>query len=454
METRSFERASSGRAAATLSPGDATPGLRRDVAGAAVIALVVNSMVGAGILGLPARVDALVGAHAFLAVLACGAVVAAIALCFAEVSSRFEGTGGPYLYVRDTFGDHAGFVVGWVMLITRFTTMPVLAHVFADYAGFFWPAAAGGLPRAAVLVLSIAAMGAVNLWGVRHAATLTSVLTLGKLIPLALFVGIGAFFVEPQRLVPGPAPEAGRFVEAVILLLFAFSGFEIVTVAAGEIREPRRSLPVALVAAIAIVTALYLGILLVCRGTLPGLADSTRPLADASARFLGAGAAAVITLAALVSVAGTMCGSMLCGPRLFFAMASDRSLPAPLARVHPRWHTPDVAIATLTAVAIVLALTGTFRHLLGINVLARLVAYLGTVAAMLVLRRRGAAPFAIAAGPAFALVAAAACVVLIARSRGGELRDFALAIVAGVAARAVLAGWRRWRVQPAPVGNP
>lgn len=413
--------------------------LRRDVGRWATVALVVNSMVGAGIVALPARVDALVGAHAMFALLACAVAVAAIALCFAEVSSRFEGTGGPYLYARSTFGPAVGFAVGWLMLISRFTTLPVLANVLADYAGFFHPPLSAGAPRFAVMAFAIAAFAAVNLWGVGKAARVTSFLTAGKLLPLAVFVAVGAFFIDPARLVPGPAPGSGAFVEAIILLLFAFSGFEVVTIAAGEMRDPRRNLPAGLVIAIVLVTALYLGILLVCRGTLPGLAESTRPLADAGARMLGPVAAVLISAAALVSAAGTISGSLLAGPRLFFAMARDGEMPRAFATVHPRWHTPAVAIVVVAAAAIALALTGTFRQLLGINVLTRLLAYLVTVAALIAHRRRsGRAAFTVAGGWLIPLLAGGSCIALIARSRATELRDVAIALAVGLGVRALV----------------
>lgn len=413
--------------------------LRRDVGRWALVALVVNSMVGAGILALPARVDALVGMHAVFALVACAVVVATIALCFAEVSSRFEATGGPYLYVRETFGATPAFLVGWLMLFSRVTTLPVLANVFADYVGFLWTPLAGGWMRGAVMSAAIAGFALINLSGVGRAARVTSLLTAGKLIPLLAFVLVGAFFLAPERFAFGAAPSSGSFVEAMILLLFAFSGFEVVTIAAGEMRNPRRDLPVALGIAVVLVTVLYLAILLVCRGTLPDLASSTRPLADATALMLGPAAATLLTFGALVSALGTISGSLLAGPRLFFAMASDGEMPAALARVHPRWRTPDVAIGVVAVVAILFTLTGTFRQLLGINVLTRLLAYVATILALLALRRRASpAPFAIPWGGAVAVFAAAACVFLIARSRATELRDVAIALGLGWIGRAVV----------------
>src|SRR5262252_1336704 len=319
-------------------------GLVRGIGRWDLLALTINGMVGAGIFGLPSRIYGLAGVWSVVAYLVCAALVTLITLCFAEVGSRFAETGGPYLYARMAFGSVIGFEVGWLVWLARVTAFAALCNLLLGYLSFFWPAAGSGLTRALVITVVVIAMTTVNLIGVREAALVNNLFTIAKLTPLLLFIVAGLFFLSPETFIAPAAPNYGDFSTAALLLIFAFSGFEMAVVPAGETRDPRRHVAFALLTATGVVALLYVMIQVVCIGTLPGLASSERPLVDASSRFLGATGASIVSVGALISITGTLNSNMLVAPRILFAMAEQGQLPRPLAATHRRFRTPHIAI--------------------------------------------------------------------------------------------------------------
>ncbi|WP_375416689.1 APC family permease [uncultured Hymenobacter sp.] len=407
------------------------------------VALIVNITIGAGILGLPARLYALAGPFSLLAYVVSAAVVAGIILCFAEVSSRFSGAGGPYLYAREAFGPLVGFEVGWLLWISRLASFAALCNLFVDYAAYFWPATGAGAGRAALMAGLIASLTALNLVGVRTASRLNNVFTISKLLVLVLFTGVGIFFVDWRAFSFAAAPTYSQFSGAVLLLIFTFSGFDVAAIPAGEIQNPQRNVPFALFTAIAVVAVLFLLVQVVCIGTLPDLASSERPLASATQRFLGAGAAAAVAGAALLIILGTLNALMLAGPRLLFALAEQGQIPAVFGATHPRFRTPHVALLGSAALKLALAISGTFIYALTLSTIIRLLYFALTCAALPVLRRRAPArpaPFQVWGGGLVAAVCVGLCGWLLSSSDGAAARDVALAAGAGVGLYFV---WRR-----------
>lgn len=426
----------------------ATGNLVRGIGRGSMVALFINSVIGAGIFGLPARVHELLGPYALLAYVACALLVLLVVLCFAEVGSRFEDTGGPYLYARTAFGPFVGFQVGWLVWLTRVTAFAALCNLLIDYLARLWPAVASTGGRVAVASLATLAIAAINIRGVRTAAIVANVFTIGKLVPLVLFVAVGLFFVDPAGYVPAGTPSVVDFSTAVLLLVFAFTGFETATVPAGEVRDPRRTLPFAILASMAVIVPLYLLIQVVSIGTLPELASSTTPLADAAGRFAGSLGAGVIVVGALVSISGTLNGLVLAAPRLLYAMAEQGQLPALFGRTHARFRTPHVAILLTAACMLALTLSGSFLTAVALSTITRLLAYAATCVAVPVLRRRapgrGVAPaaFSVPGGPW--VVATALLVIgwLVLHAQPEELRNVAIAMAVGalLMGAAMLAG--------------
>lgn len=411
------------------------PQLVRGIGKWSLVALVINGVIGAGIFGLPANVYALAGTYSLLAFLVCAIFIALLVLCFAEVASRFTETGGPYLYAHAAFGAPVGFQIGWLMWLTRLTGFAALCNLLIGYLEYFIPAVDEGISRTVIVTLIVSGFTYVNVIGIRPAAMVSNLFTVGKLVPLILFVGVGIFFLDPQRYSLASPPDHSDFSNAVLLLVFAFTGFEVALIPAGEVRDPRRHMPFALLTAIGVAALLYMLIQIVCIGTLPDLAHSERPLADAGELFLGAAGASLITAGALISIAGTLNTGMIAAPRLIFAMAEHGQLPRFLAATHPRFHTPYVAILVSAIVMLVFSLQASFIAALTISTIIRLITYAATCIALIKLRRDpNAVPatFTVPGGSFIAIAATALSGWLLVNSSGNEVLLLAIAAALGL----------------------
>ncbi len=400
-----------------------------------LVAVAINGIIGAGIFGLPSKIYGLIGSYSLIAFLVCALVVTLIILCFAEVGSRFGETGGPYLYAREALGPVVGFEVGWLVWLARLAAFAANCNLLVTYLGFFWPAATSGLWRVMVITAIVVSLTGVNVVGVRNAALFSNVFTIGKLIPIVLFIGTGMFFIDPQSFSFADQPTYGTFSTSVLLLVYAFTGFEMAVIPAGEVRDPRRTLPMAILTAMGVVSLVYTLIQVVCIGTLPELAGSERPLADAGSRFFGSAGASIISAGALVSIVGNLNVLILAGSRLPFAMAERHELPRILAATHERFKTPHYSILLTAAIMLVLTLSGTFIYALTISTIARLVAYAATCLALPVLRRRSEARpalFNLPGGIAVAILALAFSAWLLSNVTWHEARDTGIAAALGL----------------------
>ena len=405
-----------------------------------LVAATVNAVIGAGIFGLPSKVYGLAGSYSLPAFLLCGIFAAMIVLCFAEVGSRFTETGGPYLYTREAFGPAAGFTIGWLMWIARITAFAANTSIMLSYLGLFWPAITTGAVRAAVVCAVTLALTMINLLGVRDVAVTTNILTIGKLAPLTLLIVAGSFYLEATSFSFGSTPAPTAFSSAMLLLVYAYTGFEIAVIPAAEIRDPRRDLPVAILTAIGVVAVFYILIQIVCIGTLPGLASSDRPLADAAHRFLGRPGAAIILAGAVISIIGNLNVVMLSASRLPFAMAARGELPGVLAAVHKSFRTPHAAILLTSTLMVALTLSGTFLYAVTISTIARLLIYAATCSALPVLRRRArarSATFHAPAGLPVSFAVLALTTWLLWNTTWREGRDTAIAAGIGLVVYAV-----------------
>jgi len=410
-------------------------GLVRGIRRWDLVAMAVNGIVGAGIFGLPSEVFGRIGVYSLFAFAACSLVVVVIILCFCEVGSRFSETGGPYLYAREAFGPLVGFEVGWLIWVARLTAFAANCNLLVGYLSFFWPAASANPWRPAIITSVVVLISLVNILGVRDAAIVSNFFTIGKLIPLVLFIAIGLFLIQPERYSLGLAPGYGKFSSSCLLLIYAFSGFEMAIIPAGEARDPRRNLPFALLTAVGVVAVVYMLIQVVCIGTLPELATSDRPLADSATTFLGAAGGAIISAGALVSIFGNLNVILLAGSRLPFAMAERSELPQFIGSVHQRFRTPHVSILITAAVMLALTLSGTFVYAATISAIARLLTYAASCAALPVLRRRERelpALFRAPAGVALAVIALLLCAWLLANSTTRQARDASIAAAIGL----------------------
>ncbi|MFN2500765.1 MAG: APC family permease [Pyrinomonadaceae bacterium] len=375
-------------------------------------AIVINTIIGAGIFGLPARVYAQIGSYSLVAFVLCALIIGLILLCYAEVSSRFSTTGGPYLYAKAAFGSIVGFEVGWLYWIVRVTTFAANCNLLVTYLGFFVPGAGEGTLRIALISLVVVIITAVNIIGIRESALMTNIFTIGKLLPLLILVVVGLFFIQPGNFNFTAVPEYSSFSSAVLLLIYAYVGFEAAVVLAGETKDPNKTVPFGTLVALGMVAVLYILIQTVSIGTLPGLATSERPLADAATVSLGALGAGFITIGALISIFGNLNVGVLSATRLLFAMSEQRELPPAVAKTHARFKTPYVAIGLTAVVILVLTIQSSFLTALTIATITRLLVYATTCLALIVFRRRDDLPQPAFAAP-YGIVAALLSIGLI-----------------------------------------
>jgi APA family basic amino acid/polyamine antiporter len=413
-----------------------------------LVAIALNGIIGAGIFGLPSKIYALTGTASIIAVAGCAVVVGLIVMCFAEVSSRYNRSGGPYLYARQAFGPALGFEVGWMLWLARLTSFAANCNLLLLYLTFFWPGASTGLPRAVVMTAVILSLTIINLIGVRQATSVSNAFTIAKILPLLLLVLVGLFFIKPENFHSAVNPSYKSFSTSVLLLIYAFTGFETAVIPVGEVKNPRRDLPVALLVALGIVAALYILIQVVCIGTLPGLAQSTRPLADAATSFLGTTGGAIITGGAAISIMGNLSIIVLAAPRIPFAMAELGQLPRAFSAIHPEYKTPHVSIIVSGAIMLVLTLSGSFLEALTISTLARLFSYMAACAALPVLRRKPNAPAALFRAPAGSALSALAVLLslwLLSNVSWDEGRNTIVAALLGLLLYMGLRSWNRKR---------
>ncbi len=416
------------------------PALDRALGRRDLTAFAINRVIGAGIFGLPALLYAGVGPASIVAMLLAGLVVLGITLCMAEVGSSFSTTGGPYLYAHETFGPVVGFEVGWLMWITQLGGFASVTNLFVNYLGWFFPSVTAGLPRIAIIATVLACLTVVNILGVRRAATVNNVLTAGKMIPLALFIVVGLFHVDAALLVPTSLPTAAALSGAVLLAIYAFTGFEVLGVPGGEVRDPTRTIPFALLTGLAVVAVVYLGVQTVAVGTLPDLGNSARPLADAAERAFGRAGALVLVTGALVSTLGVAHAILLAAGRMPYAMAERGQLPAAIAAVHPRYRSPHVGILVSAAGMLLFTIVTTFASAVTITVGLRVLIYIVTCAALPLLRRRDGhtATFRAPVGSVLAPACVVTCIGLLASRPWADIIQLVAVVVTGLLGWALL----------------
>ncbi|HEV2853926.1 MAG TPA: APC family permease [Thermoanaerobaculia bacterium] len=425
----------------TTDPASAPPttdlqglAMRRAVSRWEIVAFSVNDVIGSGVYLLPAAAAAVLGARSIGAVALAGFAVLLLVLCFAEAGSYFDRPGSAYLYTREAFGGLVGFEVGWMTWLARVSSVASLSVGFARALGYLWPAANVGTGKILAIVLPLLGLTAINLVGVKSGVRTAVFLAITKTLPLLIFIAVGVFFVSGSLVSSvAPKPGAGGLGDAVLLLLFAYAGFENTAAPAGEFKNPRRDVPFALIVQIVIVTLIYTAVQWVALGTLPGVVGSETPLADAAARFLGGWGGLLMTVGGVISILGTNSNTVLSGPRYLFALAEDGFGPAFLARLHPRYRTPAGAILLQTAIALPLALSGSFEKLATLSAVARLATYFGTALAVPVLRRKlpRVGAVRLPGGPTIPIAASLLCVAFAASAKKENLIAGAVALVMG-----------------------
>lgn len=353
-----------------------------------LVAMCINAVIGSGVFLLPHESYVLLGPFSLWAPLLFAVPVFILVLCFAEAASHFSEPGGAYLYARTAFGDFVGFETGWMNWLARVTSLASLSNGFVLALALLFPALKLGVPRAIIITGSILFLAAIHFIGVRYGAASIYVFTFGKLVPLIGFIIVALIAWKTNPLPQSFTLPTGdvKWIDAALFMLFAYAGFENLGVPAGEFKNPRRDLPFALLIGILAIASIYVLVQLGAMSALPDLSKSDTPIASAAAELVGPIGALIVTIGALLSMAGTNSGTMLEGSRMLYALSLDRRM-GPLSYVHPRFHTPTVAITIHTIAALALALGGSFRQLALLSAVARLATYLATCLAVPRLRK-------------------------------------------------------------------
>ena len=420
-------------------PRTSQPQLVRAIGRWSMVALAVNSILGSGIFGLPSVVAGLIGRASPAAVLIAGAGMAVIIACYAEVASQFTETGGTYLYVRHTFGRFAGLQVGWLMLLSRLTACAAGVNLLVIYLGEFWPAATQPLPRLIIISVFLGSLAAVNYRGVAAGTLVSNATVVAKLLALGMVCVAGVLYlaVHPRVAATPVTASWDGWLQAMLLLLFAYGGYEAALNPMGEARDPRRDAAFALFLALLILTALYAVLQLIVIGVLADAAHSTRPLADAARVVIGPAGAALIAAGALISVYGYISANMLTSPRGIFALAERGDFPAWFARVHPRFRTPYCSILVFALLLWGFSQFASFAWNLTLSAVARLFFYAAVCVAVPVLRRRQAAAalWRLPGGLILPVLGVMICAVLLTRV------DFSKSLILLATIGAACANW-------------
>jgi len=420
---------------------DSNGGLVRTIGRWTLAGLMLNAILGAGVYGLPSLVAGKLGSLAWLGVLITGIAISTVVLCFAEVASRFGGTGGPYLYTTTAFGPYVGLIVGWLHYLTRVASAASIANLFVIYLVEFFPDLVGWTAKAVVITVVFGLLALINCRGVKQGAQTSNLLIVIKVVPLVLFAVVG-FGLAVARGPVTPAVEVTPTVlawfEAFMILVFAFGGFESGVIALGEAKNPERDAPFALLLAVIACTALYTLVQAVASMSLADPAAHPRSVADAARALVGPIGATFMAVGALLSMAGWFAGATTTTPRLTYAMAEQGVLPAAFARLHPIHRTPIFSIVVFAILSIVLALSGGFLANVTLSVISRLGIYGLVCLSLLALRRRDGrdanlppARFRLRGGTALAVFGAALSLALATRVTLREM--FILVLVLGLA---------------------
>ena len=400
-----------------------------------MVLLVINGVIGSGIFGLPSKAFKEVGVYSIAAFLVCAVAVFVIILCFAEVSSRFDKTGGPYLYALSSFGPLPAFLTGWLLLLTRFITYAALINLLVTYLSVFSDWFDLRSSRVITIVLLTVLLAYVNHVGVKNSTRVNNLLTIAKLLPLLLFIIVGFFFIKSENYKVDKVPDFTSFSSTVLLLVFAFGGFESVLVNSGEVKDPEKNLPFALLLAALIIAGIYMLVQIVSIGVLPSLASTDKPLAEAANLFVGRPGAIIIALGAMFSVAGTLNAIMLVGSRLPFAFSEESQFPKVFSFIHPKHKTPTWSLLLFMGVTIIISLNYSFLSAASLSAITRVMIYGIVCITLIILRKKKTEQknfFKIKHGRVIAVLGVIITILLLNSSTMKELKHVGIAIGIGL----------------------
>ncbi len=368
--------------------------------------LVVNGLIGSGIFALPELLHRAVGNFAPWLMLTGGILIASVIFCFADLARLTDRSGGPQRFVTDAFGRFPGFQVGWLFYFGRMVAHAANVTVLIAYVAAFWPSLGVGVHRSSAIILIIAAVTVLNVAGIKRAVSVLGVMTLFKLVPLLLLIGVA--LITGPRMSPITLPQFSAVEGVALAALYAFVGFENATIPAGETTDPKKAVPRALLVSLAIVTFIYFGLQYAYSNSPIAGTGSEAPLAALAGYYAGNIGSVLIGVTVIVSVLGNSIAGHTTASRMTAALSDDKLIPSWFGRVS-RWGTPANSITFFGLGALFFALSGTFVTLAVSGTLARLLVYIASIGALPRLRKStGLKAFTLPLGFA-ALVALCLC---------------------------------------------
>ena len=357
--------------------------LTKGIGGIGASLLVLNGLIGAGIFALPAKMAAELGAFSPYIFLIFGALMLAIVWCFGQLAARYQETGGPVVYARKGFGDAAAFQTGFVYYLARATAIAANMHVLLLYAGYIWPEINTGSGKSFAIIVLTTALILVNIVGLKAAMRSLDTISVLKLLPFVALIAVGYWQLDFSTALTSSSasviPAFDTISAGALLTLYAFIGFETVVVTSGETNSPKKTIPRALMLTVSGIAIFYFCVQWLYWHTVGPEKPDSAPLIALANMIFGETGALVMTLTAVVSVAGNLLANMISTSRLTYSMAQQSLIPGKLGdilgRVHNKFATPYLSILVLGLFAGAMALSGSFVWLAISSVLARLVVY-------------------------------------------------------------------------------
>lgn len=350
--------------------------------------LVLNGMIGAGIFALPSAVAGRAGVLSPWLFVAAGLLIILVVLAFAELGSYFRDSGGPALYSTTAFGPIVGFGTSWIYYVSRIASISANSHAMALYLGSVWAWFDTAMGHSVVVIVVISGLTLINVLGVKDGIRTLGMFTFFKVIPLLMLILLGMQFVSVDLLFPDSLPTIEDPGGTMLLLFYAFIGFESILMTAGETQNPRRTIPNAMVKTVLLITTLYFLIMLVYVAVLPDALDSGATLADVARKIVGPAGAIVIAITAVFSIGGNLACSVLSGSRLTLSMAEQHLLPQWFGAIHEKYSSPAHSIIFLGGISIAIALSGSFVKLAIASSLTRLIVYSVSIAALPIIKKQ------------------------------------------------------------------
>jgi len=411
--------------------------LKRDIKRWGLVLIMVNSIIGAGIFGLPSEIFKISGIYSIPMIFLCALLIFVFIMIFSEVGSQFKETGGSYLYTLKAFGELPGFIIGWIGLVGRTVSYAALINLLLDYLSFVNKSFTEQNTRTISILLITSFLFITNYSGVKNSSRLINILSVSKLLPLFFFIIAGFFFIDIDLIdfSTSPIPTVSDFSSTIFILLFAFTGFGVALVNTGEISNPKKDIPFAMITTTIFVAVFYALIQIVAVGTFPDLANSNKPITDAANVFFGSMGGLIITIGAIISIGGTLNGNMLIGSRTPFALSEKNQFPKIFSRTHPKTNVPHISLWFYSIIVVLVSISGTFIYLLSISVICAILNYFTVSASLIKLRRQNKneeTGYKLKYGNTIAIIGMIICVWLLSVSDLSNLIDVAITIGIGL----------------------